>query len=88
MEIAAEDSNHMSIEVVGVITDHEGKQITSLGQTIESHLKPEGLKQVTTSGITYQNAFVVPPGDYTARLVVRDAISGRIGTIISPLKVQ
>lgn len=88
MEIDGDDSNHMMIEVFGLITDHEGKQIADIGQTINAHLNAESLKQVTTSGITYKNAFDIAPGDYTARLVVRDSISGKMGTVITPLKVQ
>lgn len=88
MEIDGDDSNHMMIEVFGLITDHEGKQIADIGQTINAHLNAESLKQVTTSGITYKNAFDIAPGDYTARLIVRDAISGKMGTVITPLKVQ
>ena len=88
IEIDADDSNHMRFDVFGIVTDHEGKQIAEIGQTIESHLKPDGVKQLTESGLTYKNAFQVPPGDYTARVVVRDALSGHIGTIIAPLKVQ
>jgi VWFA-related protein len=88
VEIDGDDANHMNFEVLGIVTDHEGKPITDIGQTVSAHLKPDTLKQVTTSGITYRNAFELPPGDYTARLIVRDAISGRIGTVITPLKVQ
>lgn len=88
IEIDSDDSNHMRFDVFGLVTDHEGKQVAQVGQTIESHLKPDGVKQMTESGLTYKNAFQVPPGDYTARVVVRDALSGHIGTIIAPLKVQ
>ena len=88
VEIDGEDNNHVKIEFLGVVTDPEGRQVANFGQTMEAHLKPQGLEQMTKSGITYTNSFDLPPGDYNARVLVRDAMSGRIGTVIAPLKVQ
>jgi VWFA-related protein len=88
VEIDRDDTNHMTLEVFGIVRDITGKEVDNIGETVQAHLKPENLKKVAESGVTYRSVFELAPGDYTARLIVRDGISGRIGSIITPLKVQ
>ncbi len=47
--------------------------------------KPESLAHVLDHGIIYRGSFDVPPGDYTGRILVRDLLSGRMGTVSAPV---
>jgi hypothetical protein len=45
------------------------------------------LQQVNNDGITYMGDLDLPPGDYSVRFVIRDDVSGRMGTVTAPVKV-
>ena len=55
---------------------------------MEGHFKPETYERFRNKGTDYRGALTVAPGDYTVRFVVRDRLSGRIGTVSAPLKVN
>ena len=55
---------------------------------MEGHFKPETYDRFRNKGTDYRGALTVAPGQYTVRFVVRDRLSGRIGTVSAPLKVS
>lgn len=86
-DIAEDDGNHMKVEFV-VEAKTEGANPVRIGQTVDVHLDAKGLEQIRTNGMTYHNALKLPPGDYSVRFVVLDAIGGRVGSASSQLKVN
>ncbi len=86
--IDASDKNHMSLEFTAEARDPKGDRKPLFSQTIQARLRPEALEQVRSSGITYNNFMEVEPGEYTVRFVVRDNLSGRMGSVAAPLKVM
>ncbi len=86
-EIAEEDGNHMKVEFV-VEAKMEGANPVRIGQTVDVHLDAKGLEQIRGNGMTYHNALKLPSGNYTVRFVVLDALSGRVGSASSELKVN
>ena len=85
--IDATDNNSMNLEFVAVARTPTGESAAQFSQTITPKLRPEGIEQVRSSGITYNNVLELAPGEYTVRFVVRDNISGRTGSVLAPLKV-
>src|ERR1019366_5577576 len=59
-----------------------------MGRKIENHLTPEKLSAIHQKGLVYNGALDLAPGEYTVRFVVRDDLSGRIGSVAAPLKVE
>jgi len=57
------------------------------GSHRNARLAPEAVVQMRTSGVTYRNRLEVAPGEYNVRFVVRDGLSGRMGSLSAPLKV-
>jgi hypothetical protein len=49
---------------------------------------PETLAKLKADGIVYRNFLDLSPGDYQVRFVVRDNLSGKIGSVIVPLTVN
>jgi len=45
------------------------------------------LQKIQQFGITYVSDVDLKPGQYTLRLVVRDNVSGRLGSVTAPLTV-
>jgi VWFA-related protein len=82
------DNNHVSLEFVAVARDATLNVADQISQHVESHAKPETVAKLKNSGMTYHNRLSVAPGDYTVRFVVRDNLSGRLGSLLAPLKVE
>jgi VWFA-related protein len=80
--------NHLSLDFAASARTLEGKAAKDYSKTIDQRLTPEGVAQIKESGITYGDAIEVAPGEYTVRFVVRDNITGRMGSVSAPLKVM
>jgi hypothetical protein len=59
-----------------------------VGQKIDSHLTADKVSVVRQQGVAYSGALDLVPGEYTVRFVVRDDVSGRMGSVAAPLKVE
>jgi hypothetical protein len=79
----AED-NHMKLNFVVVAQDASGKVVAATSQDVDAHLKPENLEKVQTAGVRYAGTLEIPSGDYKVRFIVRDALSGKMGTVKAP----
>ncbi|HYU46524.1 MAG TPA: hypothetical protein VEK84_10150, partial [Terriglobales bacterium] len=67
----------------------EGKQVDHpVGQKVDLHPAGERLATIREKGIAYRGALDLAPGEYTVRFVVRDDLSGRVGSVAAPLKVE
>lgn len=80
--------SHLSLDFAASARTIEGKSAKDYSKTIDQRLTPEGVAQIKGSGITYGDAIEVAPGEYTVRFVVRDNITGRMGSVSAPLKVM
>jgi len=81
------DRNHLSLEVVAFARNADGSPADQFGQHLEANLKPENMDAVHKDGVSYSNSLQVGPGEYSVRIVVRDNLTGRIGSVRAPLKV-
>lgn len=67
----------------------EGKPVGEpVGRRVDLHPTGEQLAKFREKGISYRGALDLAPGEYTVRIVVRDSLSGRVGSIAAPLKVE
>ena len=68
--------------------DKNGKEA---GQSALSFTKPvpqDQLASVRAHGLNFRNTLQLAPGKYTVRLVVRDNVTGRVGSVTAPLTVN
>jgi len=77
----ADGKYHASLDVVGFVFDQLGKSCGGVAQTINADLTETDYQQALNTGISYTASTELPPGYYQVRLVVREAESGRIGTV-------
>ncbi len=83
------DNNHVALEFLALAKTPEGKPAShAVGQDIDLHLTPENVLGAREKGIEYTGAIELAPGEYTVRFVVRDDLSGRLGSLTAPLKVE
>jgi VWFA-related protein len=86
-ELVGGERNALDLDVIATAFDGTRSIAGQSSKAIKSQLKPQALEQVTKFGVTYISDLDVKPGDYVVRLVVRDNLSGRMGSITAPLKV-
>jgi VWFA-related protein len=81
------DKNRFDIDFVAQATK-TGTPVGNAGQTIKGTVPSAALDKIKADGILYQNALELPAGNYQVRFVVRDNLSGRIGSVSAPLTVN
>src|SRR5580658_3550384 len=75
------DNNHLVVDFVALAKTPEGKVVDQpVGQKVDMHLTSEKLLSARQKGITYNGALDLAPGEYTVRFVVRDDLTGRVGS--------
>jgi VWFA-related protein len=82
------DRNHANLQVLAFVRTTDERVVTQSNQQVDGHLSTEQVSQLGKEGFTYSGHLEVPSGDYNVRFVVRDNISGRIGSVQAPLKVE
>jgi hypothetical protein len=80
-------NNHVNLEVLLIARNPTGQTADQFSQHIDANLKSEGAQAFAREGLHYGNDVLLPPGEYLVRFVVRDNLSGRLGTVTAPLKV-
>ena len=81
------DNNRFDIEFLARATK-QGTTADTTGQTIKGTLPPAALAKIKADGIFYKNSLDLAPGEYQVRFVIRDNLSGKIGSVIVPLTVN
>ena len=87
-EIDESEKNHIKWDFAAVAITPTGVSAGSTAKTVDAHLSGESLRQVEVNGVDYRGGIVVPPGEYMVRFAVRDRLSGRMGSVSAPLKVD
>ena len=77
----------LDLEVVAVAHTDTGKPADQFAQRVQANLKAAALQEAETDGLNYNNDVIVPAGEYSVRFVVRDNLTGRLGSVVAPLQV-
>jgi VWFA-related protein len=68
------------IDVIGEIKDEYGVTLRNMRDKVEFSLNAATAGVVARRAIQYETGFTLLPGNYTIKMLARDATSGRIGT--------
>ncbi len=92
---------HLPATGVTILSDSNGYNVDFMAQAVKNDAPPtnvgsnakgtftaEALTKVKSDGIFYNSSFHLPPGDYQVKFVVRDNLSGRVGSVSAPLTVN
>ncbi len=82
------NGNRIALEFVAVAYTPAGDPAARTGQTVDRKLQPAAIAQIQQAGMRYRNVLELSPGDYTVQFVVRDNLTGRMGSVRTPLKVE
>ena len=84
-----DDKNHIALDLAASATTSDGLQADRpVDKKIDIYPTPEVLAKIREKGIACRGALHLAAGEYTVRIVIRDDLSGRIGSVTAPLKVE
>jgi len=81
------DKNRFDVEFVWQ-ANKNGVPLDKRGQVLRGVLNAGALAKLKTDGVLYNNALELPSGNYQVRFVVRDNLTGRVGSVSAPLTVN
>jgi VWFA-related protein len=86
------DQNAIELDVFAVVATRGGGSKSTISDpikhTMKATLTPETLAKVRVQGMKYSSDLPLPAGSYEVRFVVRDNVSGRVGSVSAPLTVN
>jgi hypothetical protein len=85
--VADPRAGEISVDIAAVAFTSDRRRAGSMSAAAGGKLPVEALKQISETGVNISKTIDLAPGDYTLRVVVRDNMTGRMGSINAPLKV-
>ena len=79
------DQDRATLDVLGVMTDTDKRPVGQIRDTVKLALNTSQLVQ--RKNVQYNSGFVLPPGQYHLKFVVRENQSGRLGSFETDLTV-
>ena len=86
--ILNEATRSVDLVVLAVAKDGNGTTVGKLNEGAGGQFPPEAVAQIKEVGFQLKRSIDVPPGDLTLHFVIRDNQTGRMGSLIVPLKVR
>ena len=81
--------NELNFEfAVVAYADSDGKLAATSSMNYAKPVPEAQLAALKTTGIDFRNALELAPGRYTVRFVVRDNVTGKVGSLTAPLTVN
>jgi VWFA-related protein len=77
--------NHFRLTLLAAGRLPAGEPKGTLDLTLENTITPEALEKIQKTGILYRGQVEIPSGAESMRFVVRDEVSGRIGSVTARL---
>jgi VWFA-related protein len=82
-------ANHFNLDLLAyAFTGKQTETAASFAKNFEGSFPDTQLPKFREKGFGYRQSLDLPPGKYTVRFVVRDNLSGRVGSISAPVTVN
>ena len=83
-----QNATELDVFVVAALSG-TGRAISEpVQQTMKANLSADTLARVRAQGMKYSSDMALPAGSYEVRFVVRDNVSGRVGSVSAPLTLN
>ncbi len=83
-----EGQRKVSLNFVAMARTAQGEDAVDFVKKIDGVLRPEVARQLDMGGVKFDSMVVLAPGYYNVRFIVRDNLSGKIGSVTAPLVVK
>ncbi len=80
--------NKVMLDIAAAAFDKKGGVAGQFSTAVNTNLPAEAVEQIRANGTALKAAVDVPPGDYDLRCVVRDDLTGKVGSLAIPLIVK
>jgi VWFA-related protein len=83
--------NHLNFEFAAAAfanNSKDGKPSITASKTITTVIPEAQIATLRASGIGFKNSLELSPGQYTVRVVIRDNVTGKVGSVTAPLTVD
>ena len=88
---AGNGQNHLSFDFAAaayVNNGKAGKPVKTIGREINTSVPDAQMASLRSAGIDMKNTLELGPGNYVVRVVIRDNVTGKIGSVTAPLTVN
>ena len=76
------ENNHISLGFAALATDPKGKPLGQFSKVMEGDLSPELAAGIRAKGLSFDGSIDLPPGsDESVRFLVRDNLTGKMGSV-------
>lgn len=82
------EHNVVDLDFLAVTNGDTKESSAKSMHNFHKQLSSEDAQQIAANGLTYIGDLQLKTGDYAVRVVVRDNLSGRLGSLTAPLKVN
>jgi hypothetical protein len=82
-----EKQREAEFDFMARVTDRQGRTAGIARDTVDVHLPAPSAEKLQHGQIFYSTTFELPPGEYTLRTVVRDNLSGKLGSFEARISV-
>ncbi|HVH86077.1 MAG TPA: VWA domain-containing protein, partial [Terriglobales bacterium] len=83
--VTEKDKDRATIDIIGVVQDELKRPIGNARETVK--LAVEEARQVRRKNVQYNTAFVLPPGKFHIKFVVRENQTGKLGSFETDITV-
>jgi len=80
--------NQLNFDFVALAYDKNGKEASQAAQSFTQPIPQDQLASVRAGGVGFRNALELLPGQYNVRFVVRDNVTGKVGSVTASLTVK
>jgi VWFA-related protein len=80
--------DQLNFEFAVLAYDRDGKEAGQAAQSFTKPVPEAQLASVRANGLNFRNSLELVPGQYTVRFVVRDNVTGKVGSVTAPLTVN
>jgi len=80
--------DQLNFDFAALAYDKNGKEAGQASQRFTKPVPESQIASVRANGLNFRNALELGPGKYTVRFVVRDNITGKVGSVTAPLTVN
>ncbi len=80
--------SQLNFDFAALAYDKDGKEASQTARNYTPVVPDAQIASVRTNGMDFRNALELAPGKYTVRFVVRDNVTGKVGSVTAPLTVN
>ena len=80
--------DQLNFDFAALAYDKNGKEAGQAAQSFTKPIPQDQLASVRANGLNFRNSLELAPGQYTVRFVVRDNVTGKVGSVTAPLTVN